>query len=223
MCLALGSVDEVSVEEATQLARKLLSGIARVQNRYGLKQAVRLLRGESEDRLERDGLTRVATFGLLRDRSEAWIQRALSRCVTAGWIGFSGDQHPVVRLTDDGVAIMRGQRSARWLPPPDAERSAASNGGARGGRSGRPSRAVAMDEEPLDSIEALIFESLRELRLDLAKSEGVPAYVIAHDRTLRELARLRPRDEDELRAVPGFGERRVERYGEAFLDVLGRR
>jgi len=80
-----------------------------------------------------------------------------------------------------------------------------------------------MDEEPLDSIEALIFESLRELRLDLAKSEGVPAYVIAHDRTLRELARLRPRDEDELRAVPGFGERRVERYGEAFLDVLGRR
>lgn len=223
VCLALGSVDEVSVEEATQLARKLLSGIARVQNRYGLKQAVRLLRGESEDRLERDGLTRVATFGLLRDRSEAWIQRALSRCVTAGWIGFSGDQHPVVRLTDDGVAIMRGQRSARWLPPPDAERSTASNGGARGGRSGRPSRAVAMDEEPLDSIEALIFESLRELRLDLAKSEGVPAYVIAHDRTLRELARLRPRDEDELRAVPGFGERRVERYGEAFLDVLGRR
>jgi ATP-dependent DNA helicase RecQ len=218
VCEALGSVDEVSVEEETQLARKLLSGIARVQNRYGLKQAIRLLRGETEERLQRDGLTQVATFGILRERSEAWIQRALSRCVTAGWVAFSGDQHPVVRLTDDGVAIMRGQRAARWLPPPDAQQASSSSPKSRGARTAR----VAMDEEPLDAIEQLLFESLREVRLELAKSEGVPAYVIAHDRTLRELARLHPRDSDELRAVPGFGERKLERYGQAFLRVLAR-
>jgi ATP-dependent DNA helicase RecQ len=217
VCQALGNVDEVSVEEATQVARKLLSGIARVQNRYGLKQAVRLLRGETEERLERDGLTQVATFGILRERNEAWIQRALSRCVTAGWVAFSGDQHPVVRLTDDGVAIMRGLRAARWLPPPDAQQPSS-----KGGRPSRGASRVALDEEPLDAIEALLFESLREVRLELAKSEGVPAYVIAHDRTLRELARMHPRDMDELRSVPGFGERKLERYGEAFLEVLAR-
>lgn len=219
VCQALGNVDDVSIEEASLLARKLLSGVARVQNRYGLKQAVRLLRGETEDRLERDGLTQVATFGLLRDRSEAWIQRALSRCVTAGWVGFSGDQHPVVRLTDDGVAVMRGQRIARWLPPSDAAVAASSSSTrSRGGRAAR----IAPDEEPLGPIEQLLFESLREVRLELAKSEGVPAYVIAHDRTLRELARMHPRDFDEMRAVPGFGERKLERYAEAFLKVLGR-
>ncbi len=218
VCQALGNVDEVSSEEASLLARKLLSGVARVQNRYGLKQAVRLLRGETEDRLERDGLTQVATFGLLRERSEAWIQRALSRCVTAGWVGFSGDQHPVVRLTDDGVAVMRGQRIARWLPPSDAVASSSSSPKARGGRAAR----IAPDEEPLGPIEQLLFESLREVRLELAKSEGVPAYVIAHDRTLRELARMHPRDFDEMRAVPGFGERKLERYAQAFLKVLGR-
>ncbi|MCR3986140.1 HRDC domain-containing protein, partial [Aeromonas caviae] len=58
------------------------------------------------------------------------------------------------------------------------------------------------------------------VRLELAKSEGVPAYVIAHDRTLREIARMQPRSLDELGAVPGFGSRKLERYGEAFLEVL---
>ena len=214
VCVAIDAVDEVSVEEATQLARKLLSGVARLQNRFGLKQVVRLLHGESEDRLERMGLTKVPTFGILSERSADWIQRALSRCVTAGWIGFSGDLHPVVRLTDDGVAIMRGQRTARWLPPSDAASKKPKES-----RSARAAR-VAPDEEPLDAIEQLLFESLREVRLELAKSEGVPAYVIAHDRTLREIARMQPRSLDELGAVPGFGSRKVERYGEAFLEVL---
>ncbi len=217
VCLALGSVDDVSSEEASTLARKLLSGVARVQNRYGLKQAVRLLRGESEDRLARDGLTQVATFGLLRDRSEPWVQRALSRCVTAGWVAFSGDQHPVVRLTDDGVAVMRGQRVARWLPPADAALPGSTK--SRGARAAR----IAPDEEPLDAIEQLLFESLREVRLDLAKTEGVPAYVIAHDRTLRELARLQPRSRTEIGAVPGFGPSKIERYADAFLRVIGSR
>ena len=197
-------------EEATLLARKLLSGVARLQGRFGLKQAVRLLHGEHEERLARMGLTDTPTFGLLAERSVDWITRALGRCVTAGWVAFSGDEHPVVRLTADGVAVMRGERDARWIPPPDRSRS----------QKRSQARVEASHDDSLDAADRDLFEALRAERLRIAQEFGVPAYVVAHDRTLRELARLKPTDMSALEQVPGFGPKKAERYGEAFLDVI---
>lgn len=203
-----------SDEDATLLARKLLSGVARVHGRFGMGMAVKLLRGEAEERLERQGLTRVSTFGLLADRSEAWIRRALGRCVTAGWIVFSGDQHPVLRLSPDGDAVMRGRQPARWLPPGEAGSAARASGG------GRRRSAPSSHEPALDAATQAAFDALRAARLDIAQREGVPAYVVAHDRTLREIARLRPDSVDALENVPGLGPAKIARYGEALIDAL---
>ena len=209
VCLDVNS-GQVDAEEATLLARKLLSGVARLGGRFGLKQVVRLLHGEPEDRLARMGLTETPTFGILRERSNDWITRALGRCVTAGWIRFSGDEHPVVALTDDGVAVMRRQRPARWIPPPDRSRS----------ETRQRARTEAVHDDSLSAADRDLFEALRAERLRLAQEKGVPAYVVAHDRTLRELATLRPGSMDELAQVPGLGPKKAERYGEAFLDVI---
>lgn len=209
VCLDVNS-GQVDAEEATLLARKLLSGVARLGGRFGLKQVVRLLHGEPEDRLARMGLTETPTFGILRERSNDWITRALGRCVTAGWIRFSGDEHPVVALTDDGVAVMRGQRPARWIPPPDRSRS----------ETRQRARTEAVHDDSLSAADRDLFEALRAERLRLAQEKGVPAYVVAHDRTLRELATLRPGSMEALSQVPGLGPKKAERYGEAFLDVI---
>lgn len=209
VCLDVNNGD-VDPEAATLLARKLLSGVARLGGRFGLKQVVRLLHGEREERLARMGLTETPTFGLLREHGNDWITRALGRCVTAGWIRFSGDEHPVVALTDDGIAVMRGQRPARWLPPPDRSRS----------ETRQRARTEATHDDSLSAADRDLFEALRAERLRLAQEKGVPAYVIAHDRTLRELATLRPGNMDELGQVPGLGPKKAERYGEALLDVI---
>ena len=228
VCVALGADGDEGAEwagseaaaRATELARVLLSGVARLNGRFGLKQVVRLLHGEREERLERLGLTQVPTFGRLADRAPDWIQRALSRCVTAGWVAFSGDEHPVVRLTEDGIAVMRGQRPARWLPPSTLARGAGrSGGGAGGSRRGAAARA-AVEADSFDAAGQALFDALRAARLELAQSQGVPAYVIAHDRSLRELVRLRPRSADDLAGVMGFGPQKIERYGERFLAVV---
>jgi ATP-dependent DNA helicase RecQ len=213
---------------ATELARILLSGVARLDGRFGLKQVVRLLHGEAEERLQRMGLTQVSTFGRLADRPQEWIQRALSRCVTAGWVSFTGDEHPVVRLTPDGIAVMRAQQPARWLPPPAVRAKAARSGsgtaraaGRSGAGAGRAaSYRTAADEIVLDADGQALFESLRAMRLALAQEHGVPAYVIAHDRSLRELARQRPLTQQDLMRVPGIGAAKAEKFGEAFLRVI---
>jgi ATP-dependent DNA helicase RecQ len=211
VCLRLNDAEPAAGDEATQLARMLLSGVARIHRRYGMKQAVRLLRGESEERLERDGLTRVATFGVLRERTEPWVTRALGRCVTAGWISFTGDERPMVVLTGEGQRVMRGERPARWLPP--AEQAARAKAG---GKSRKASAAV----EGLDAAAQVLFEALRHARVELARAQGVPAYVIAHDRTLRELAEARPRSAQELLDVPGFGPHKAEKFGAEFLRII---
>ena len=212
VCLQLNNAEPAAADDATQLARMLLSGAARIHRRYGLKQAVRLLRGETEERLERDGLTRVATFGVLRDKSEEWVTRALGRCVTAGWISFTGDERPMVMLTEDGGRAMRGEQPARWVPPPALRPAAAKAGG--------KARRASAATEGLDAAAQVLFEALRHARVELARSQSVPAYVIAHDRTLRELAQARPRNVQELLGVPGFGPHKAEKFGAEFLRVI---
>ena len=220
VCTALDTPASTT-DDDPQLARILLSGVARLDRRFGLKQVVRLLHGDAEERLERLALTRVPTFGRLRDRPPEWIQRALSRCVTAGWVAFSGEERPLVHLTRDGIAVMRGEQPARWLPPPLlGPQPPARRARAPGAAPRSTATAAATEDAALDPAALPLFEALRTARRALAQQLGVPAYVVAHDRTLRELARQRPRSSAALRQVPGFGPQKTERFGPTFLEII---
>jgi ATP-dependent DNA helicase RecQ len=207
---------EIDDPEQTALAvRKALSSVARVHGRFGLTLAAKLLQGARDERLERTGLTHVRTFGALSDWSEARIVALLRRCVTAGWVSFSGDERPVVLLTESGAATMRGERPIRLVLPKNAPTPSA-----------RPSAKRAEPRTPVgpvalpDADTQRLFDALRAHRMALARKEGVPPYIIASDRSLRDLCTLRPRDEHELLAVHGIGPTKAARYGAGFLEVV---
>jgi ATP-dependent DNA helicase RecQ len=212
-----------SDEEVSLLVRKALSGVARIHGRFGLGAAVALLRGQDDDRLRGTGLDRTPTWGVLADRPERWLTKLLRRCVTAGWVDFWGGDRPVAILTETGAAVMRGERVVRLLLPPE-------EGAARGtaSRSRPPGttivrrRGAAGDagEIVLDAAARRRFEALRAHRLETAQSEGVPPYVVASDRALRELAELDPTREADLTLAHGIGEAKASKYGEGFLRVL---
>jgi ATP-dependent DNA helicase RecQ len=219
-CLALSSgADAQDPDLTTLIVRKALSGVARIAGRFGLQGAVKLLRGEPDPRLERTGLSGTRTFGILRERSAPWLTRLLRRCVTAGWVTFSGGDRPVVVLTEDGRAVMRGERPARLRLPPVATPSRQAPSAPGGGSTPRP-REASPPEAELDAGAQALFEALRGHRLAVARDEGVPPYVVASDRTLREIARLRPRTLDELRLAHGIGSHKAERYGAGLLAVV---
>ncbi len=199
-------------EETSLVVRKALSGVARVHGRFGLAVAVKLLRGERDDRLSRSGLEAVSTFGILSDRPAPWLVRLLQRCVTAGWVSFTAGDRPVVVLTAEGNDVMRERRPARVALPPTAPLP----------RAERPVRTGRRRAPPdaLDAAATELFEALRGHRLRVAKDEGVPPYVVASDRTLRDLATLRPRTRGELLTVHGIGEAKADRFGEGLLEVV---
>jgi ATP-dependent DNA helicase RecQ len=239
---------ELDAEAATLIVRKALSGVARVHGRFGLQTAVKLVHGDADPRLERAGLTRFQTFGNLKEHPESWLLALIRRCVTAGWVSFTGGDRPVVVLTDEGRAVMRGERPARFLLPPRAGRRATvprtpvpADRAARSPRAGGPQEADAPGAGPAeaagragdvdgmvrergawarDEAASALFEALRRHRLAVARAEGIAPFMVASDRTLREIASLAPRDLDELQLVHGIGRQKALRYGAGFLEVV---
>ena len=218
VCLDLVANERADPELVSEVVRKALSAVARIHGRFGIAAAAKLLRGEPDPRLVNSRLDRTRTFGILAERSEDWLLRLLRRCVTAGWVDFSGGDRPVVVLSEDGAAVMRGTRPARLLLP--ASRQTPLHAGATAARVRRNADPAASDE--FDPAAAEVFEALRGVRREMAHREGVPPYVVASDRSLRDLARLRPRSPAELQLAHGIGPAKAEKYGAELLAVIRR-
>src|SRR4029079_3048251 len=148
---------------------KALSAVARVHGRFGIGAAVKLLQGTPDPRLERARLHQTPTFGALRERSEAWLQRLLRRCVTAGYADFTAGDRPVALLTEAGRAVMKGERPARLLLPPLLTVKPPAE--ARSRRA-----APRPDADALGADDALLFEALRRHRLLIARSQSLPPF-----------------------------------------------
>ena len=220
VCQRLADEEGHDPEHAALVVRKGLCGVARIHGRFGLTAAVKLLRGAPDERLQRAGLDRTPTYGVLGDRSEEWLMRLLRRCVTAGWVDFQGGDRPVAVVTADGREVIYARRPARLLLPPaarpGAERRARASG--RGAAAGSAAGGLTVDD--LDEAGRELFEALRTFRIEQARRQRVPPYVIASDRTLRHVAALRPDSLAALELVHGIGPAKAERYGPALLAVV---
>jgi len=201
-----------AVSEADALVvRKALSGIARNDGRAGLTMVAEMLHGSENERLITLGLSRLSTYGILPDRPKVWILALLRRLVAAGLVDLTPHEFPVPFLTAAGRGTMAGREPVRVLLP-DAD-------------AGKPraKRAPRREREPEalpSNIDADLFERLRAARMDLARAAGLPAYVIAHDKTLREIAARRPTSRKALAGIHGMGPARIEAYGERLLQVV---
>jgi len=214
VCLTLDEGDGDPDEDGT-VVRKALCGVARVHGRFGIKAAVGLLRGTADERLQRSGLDRSPTFGTLSERPEEWLLKLLRRCVTAGWVDFQGGERPVVVMTPEGMDVIHERRPARLVLPP--EQLVAVPGGGAGRQ--RRRRATAA-EAGFDALTQAIFDALRAYRLEKARDQDVPPYVVASDRSLRDIAQLRPTDVEELQMAHGIGPSKAEKYGVDLVRIV---
>ena len=216
VCQSLADDQGPDAGEVGTIVRKALCAVARVHGRFGIRAAARLLRGASDPRLQRSGLQQTRTFGALDEYSEEWLLKLLRRCVSAGWVDFHGGDRPVVLLTEEGYGVIHEKRPARLLLP-SRSRPAPRSAPALSTRSPRHS---SPGDEEFDERAQNLFEDLRGHRLELARAEGVPPYIIASDRSLRDIALLRPSSLEELLLAHGIGPTKAEKYGPGLLAVV---
>jgi ATP-dependent DNA helicase RecQ len=208
---AAGAPRSEEAEGAALIVRKALSGVARAQRRAGIVAIAEMLHGVDSERMRKFGFTQLSTFGLLSLHSHDWVIALLRGLLAAGWIDLTASEHPVPFVTTTGKEVMAGRAPARLALPPLQQKAA---------RARAPRDRSGSKETLIDAALRPIFDRLRAHRAEIAKARGVPAYVVAHDRTLVELAEHRPRTRDELLGIRGFGPARVDAYGAGFLAVL---
>ena len=211
VCTRLYEEEEVDPDEVSTVVRKALCAVARLHGLFGLQAVAKLLHGTQDKKLVRAGFKETRSWGILSAYDERWIIQLLRRCVTAGWVDFYGGDRPLVVLTEAGNDVIHERRPARLLLPP---RSSAPTLGTNFKK-----RASSTVEE-LEGRDSDLFEELRRHRMEVAREEGVPPYVVASDRTLRDIALLRPINIDELKMAHGIGPSKAERYGDGFIQVV---
>jgi ATP-dependent DNA helicase RecQ len=228
-CDVCAAVDQASAEEGAEgdaldaqttatIVRMALSAVARGRQRAGLGAVVEMLRGVDGERTRRFGFTELSTFGLLRERSAGWVADLMRGLLAAGWVDLTPTEHPVPLLTHAGVEAMKATGPLRFALPVERTTVRARRAAGAGGPAAAKSPAQGI--ESLDAQSRDRFEKLRAHRAQMARARGVPAYVVALDRTLIEMAARSPRSRAELLELYGMGPARVEAYGDGFLDAL---
>jgi ATP-dependent DNA helicase RecQ len=204
-------LDELeAVTDPAVLARKVLSCVARVGQRFGAGHVANVLRGAETEQVIGRGHSGLTTFGLLRDASVPEIRGYIEQLIAHRLLRQTDDEYPVLTLTEDGIALLKDPAAAPGLALARQRRPVR----------GETPRRAAIETESWQDVDRELFERLRALRLDIARSRGVPPYVIFHDTTLREMARLKPRSVSDLLGVRGVGARKAEDLGEAFVKAI---
>lgn len=194
--------------DGTVPAQKLLSTIVRLQRErrqaFGAGHLVDILVGADTERIRTQGHDRLATYGIGSDLPAAQWRGIVRQLLAQGLLKVQGE-YGVIAITEASAAVLAGEREVRLRHEAKA-----------------PAKAARRSESTmqLDDVQQQRFQALRTWRAATAKEQAVPAYVVFNDKTLAAIAERRPATMVELSTVSGVGESKLERYGDAVLEVL---
>ena len=201
--------------DGTLAAQKALSAILRTGQRFGAGHLIDLLRGKNTERMQQFGHHALPTFGVGADTDEAGWRSVFRQLLAGGLLHADTAAYGALKLTALARPVLKGE-TVLHLRRQSARQRDITRPSQKSALAGRRKTSTAA---PAASNPTL-FEALRAWRAEQAKTQGVPAYVILHDKTLHELAARTPTNQDELLDVPGIGQAKAERYGAALLTLI---
>jgi ATP-dependent DNA helicase RecQ len=205
--------------DATVPVQQLLSCIYRLKKErgqsFGALHVIAVLRGErggkAAEKIASGRHDTLSTFGIGADRSEAEWRAIVRQCIAFGYVDVDHESYGTLHLTDRSRAVLKGEAEVRLRRfVAQAKRP-----------KGKPRKDLDV-ADGLDAEAATLFDALRSWRLAAAREHGVPAYVIFHDGTLKEIARARPTTLAALGALSGVGEKKLEAYGRDIVGIVER-
>ncbi|MDD5241063.1 MAG: DNA helicase RecQ [Sulfuricella sp.] len=204
-------LEPVDTWDGTQAAQMALSCVYRTGQRFGVVHLIDVLLGKATAKVEQFSHQQLSTFGIGQALSQAQWSGVFRQLVAAGLLETDMDAFGGLRLTDHARPVLRGEQEV-WLRR-DAEPVKKSHI-SKAERASRAKEAFAgANENPL-------WLTLKAKRMELAREQGVPPYVIFHDSTLLEILNRRPASLTELGEISGVGQAKLAKYGDAFLGVL---
>jgi len=191
------------VEDGTVIAQKILSCVARVQERFGAGHVVDVLLGDDTEMTRRHQHDQLSTFGLLKDMPRKAVMNLVYQLLDQDLMRRSDGEWPVLQLNTASWEVLRGQREVRLTRPRTA-----------------PVRKTKAEAETWAGVDPDLFERLRAVRKELAARRGVPPYLVFTDLSLRDMARLAPTTLDDFLRVNGVGQQKLKSFGRPFVDAV---
>ncbi len=192
--------------DGTELARKILSCVYRVQQKFGMHYVVDVLRGTKTEMIARYRHDQLSTFNLLPEMSKPALIYYIQAMIHLGLLVLTAGQYPVMMLTDAAIPVLKGEVPVQFR---EFEKSTK--------KSKRSKTSIDSG-----SADKKLVDTLKALRKQLADKAGIPPYMVLPDRTLNEMATVRPQTEAEFLQLNGVGPAKLKQYGAAFLAVTRR-
>lgn len=187
-------LDDRESQDITVEAQKVLSCVKRMDERFGKGFVAQVLAGSHNQRVKQFHFETLSTFGLMKGRAQKSITELIDFLTASGYLAADGGQYPILKITALGVQVLTGKEQVFRKVAVKA------------------SKALPQNDD--------LFEALRALRREFAEKQGVPPFVIFSDKTLRDMCVVMPETLNDMLDVKGIGQSKLERYGEAFLEVL---
>ncbi|MBL7906337.1 MAG: DNA helicase RecQ [Bacteroidales bacterium] len=193
-------LDRYITVDGTVQAQKALSAVARLGERFGIKTTIEYLRGADLQKFSPQ-LKALKTWGTGKDIPEPEWMDVFNQLLSQGLLEISDGQYPVLRLNERSHEVLKGRISVQLLKVQVVEK-----------------QQVTAERSMVENQE--LFYNLKYLRKLIADSEGVPAYLVLGDTSLLEMARLLPLEKEHLKLITGFGDYKINKYGNEFLEVI---
>ena len=191
--------------DATEAARKALSCVYKTGQRFGVNYVIDVLLGKENARIKQFQHDTVSTYGIGKDTHEQEWRSLFRQLIALGYLKTDVEGHGAIKLEEQSRPLLRGEIELILRKPSLDKDTRKKKGKTR---------------TSLRSVDAPLFELLREHRLELAEEKGVPPYIIFHDSTLEEMAKTRPESLERMQYISGVGEQKLKKFGQSFLDVI---
>jgi ATP-dependent DNA helicase RecQ len=191
--------------DATEAARKGLSCIYRTGQRFGVNYVIDVLMGKPHERITRNRHDQISTWNIGDELSNNQWRSLFRQLLVYGYIESDSDQHGGLRLTARAKPLLRGEETLMLREVIKSDKKS----------------RTRTDKKQLDVKDQPLFDKLRALRKTFADENSVPPFVIFHDKTLLEMVSEQPQNLAEMAEINGVGEQKLERFGEAFLAIIG--
>jgi len=191
--------------DATVAAQKALSCVHRTGQRFGVSYLVDVLLGKEHERIRRFGHDTLSTYGIGTELNQSQWRDLYRQLIAHGLLAVDLEGYGGLHLTEDSRPVLRGEKKLLLRKQV---------------RSSRSERRERKHGRPVDDAHRTLWEALRATRQALAEEQGIPAYMIFHDATLMAMIEQRPQTLAQLATISGIGERKLEAYGETFLEIL---
>ncbi len=198
--------------DATTAARKALSCVYRSRERFGAQYVIDILTGKDDERIKRNGHDQLSTFNIGQEHSSPEWRGIFRQLIAHGYLAADTEGYGVLKLTQKAWPLLKRGEAPQTVMLRKLRKASKEKA-----KKKKAARAVIEELSPRDQ---LIFEALRQLRSSLATDANVPPYVIFPDKTLAEMAVVKPATEGQMLDISGVGQTKLARYGKVFLTEI---